>query len=174
MPFPALLIPLIFWAGVAAFSSWAVSRALPLSATRTVRINASVDEVWDLVTDLGRASEWNDHIVHSSAPEGLEEGRKLRMHTHHPETSRLRASFRPTLTVLEPQTEMTWEAKIIARWVLSVTDTIRLSRVEDNLTEVTQTMTFSGMLSPGVPFLTSIEHLQDTSNAKLKALLEQH
>lgn len=173
MPFPALLIPLIFWAGVAALSSWAVSRALPLSATRTVRINAPVDEVWDLVTDPGRAPEWNNHIIHLSAPEGLEEGRKLRMRTQHPETSRLRASFRPTVTVLTPQTEMTWEAKIIARWIMSITNTIRLTRVEDNLTEVTQTMTFSGTLSPGIPFLTSIEHIQDSSNAKLRDLLEQ-
>lgn len=172
MPFPALLIPLIFWTGISALSSWAVSRALQLSAARSIEIAAPVDEVWDVVTDLGRSTEWNDHIILSSAPAGLVEGEKLRMRTQHPETSLLKASFRATITRFIPQEEMTWEAKILFRWALTATDTIKLTPLPGGRTEVTQTMIFEGVLSPGVPFLASIGQLQEASNLKLKQLVE--
>lgn len=172
MPFPALLIPLLFWTGIAAISSWAVSRALQLSAVRSIEIDAPADEVWDVITDLGRSAEWNDHIILSSAPAGLAEGEKLRMRTRHPETSMLKASFRATITDFIPQQEMTWEAKVLFRWVLTATDTIKLTALEGGRTEVTQSMIFEGTLSPGVPFLASIGQLQEASNLKLKKLIE--
>lgn len=173
MPFPALLIPLIFWAGVAALSSWAVSRALPLSASHSIEINAPAEDVWDMITDLGRAPEWNEHIILSSAPAGLVAGGKLRMRTRHPETRHLRASFRSTIITLIPNREMTWEAKILARWILTARDTIALTPLGENRTKVTQTMSFKGTLSPGVPFLTSIGKIQEASNLKLKELVEK-
>lgn len=172
MPLPALLIPLLFWTGIAALSSWAVSRALQLSATQSIEIDAPVEEVWDVITDLGRAPEWNDHIILSSAPAGLATGKKLRIRTRHPETQHLRASFRATVTRLEPNQEFTWEAKILFRWLLTATDTITVSALEGDRTKVTQSMSFEGALSPGVPFLTSIGNIQETSNQKLKALVE--
>lgn len=173
MPIPALLIPLIFWTGIAALSSWAVSRALQLSAERSIEIDASPEDVWEMVTDLERSAEWNDHIVLSSAPAGLIEGKKLRMRTRHPETKHLKASFRATITTLTPHREFTWEARILARWLLTATDTIRLDPLEGNRTQVTQSMMFEGVLSPGVPFLTSIGNIQEVSNLKLRELVEK-
>lgn len=173
MPFPALLIPLLFWTGIAALSSWAVSRALPLSASSSIEIDAPVEEVWGVITDLGRSTEWNDHIILSSAPAGLVAGERLRMRTRHPETPLLKASFRATITSFTPLEEMTWEAKVLSRWILTATDTIRLTPLEDGRTEVTQSMAFEGVLSPGVPFLASISQLQEASNLKLKRLIEE-
>ncbi|WP_253204163.1 hypothetical protein [Corynebacterium glutamicum] len=57
MPFPALLLPLIFWTGIAAVSSWAVSRALPLRADNSIEIDAPVEKVWDFIEETNRVPE---------------------------------------------------------------------------------------------------------------------
>lgn len=172
MPFPALLIPLIFWTAIAAFSSWAVSRALPLRASHTITINAPVEKVWELVSDPQRVAEWNEHIVYARPKDKIAAGTRLIMKAKHPEAPHLNARLRPQIEVFEPNAEVAWKAKIIAPWVLSVSDSTTLHAIDENHTEVTQTMAFSGFLSPGVPFLTSIESIKETSNKKLKALLE--
>lgn len=60
------------------------------------------------------------------APGEIEQGMKLKMKTRHPETNRLTLKFRPTIDVLRPHRELTWSTKIVARWLLTVTDTIEL------------------------------------------------
>lgn len=172
MPFPALLIPLIFWTAIAALSSWAVSRALPLRASNTIEINAPAAKVWELISNPQRASEWNEHIVYARPKEKVAAGSRVIMKAKHPEAPHLSARLRPRIEIFEPNRELSWTAKIIAPWVLAVTDTTTLHEIDENRTEVTQTMGFSGFLSPGVPFLTSIEKLKESSNKKLKALLE--
>ena len=172
MPFPALLLPLIFWTGIAALSSWAVSRALPLRADNSIEIDAPVEKVWDFIEETNRVPEWNEHILYVQAPGEIEQGMKLKMKTRHPETNRLTLKFRPTIEVLRPHRELTWSTKIIARWLLTVTDTIELKPLEDGRTEVDQSMSFSGVLSPGVPFWASISRIKENSNRQLKALIE--
>jgi Uncharacterized conserved protein len=172
MPFPALLIPLLFWSTLAAFSSWAVSRAVPLASSRSVDINAPLGTVWAYVTDPGRYPEWNDHISLAEGPDELTEGSTLRMRSRHPEERRLTKVFTATVTKREPDVELTWSTKILARWILAVTQSYNLEPLPENKTRLTQQMQFTGSLSPGVPFLTSIATIQETSNEKLRALIE--
>ncbi|ALC05677.1 hypothetical protein CDES_06245 [Corynebacterium deserti GIMN1.010] len=172
MPFPALLLPLIFWTAIAALSSWAVSRALPLRANNSIVIDAPAEKVWDVVTDLDRLSEWNEHIIYVRANGEIAQGMRVKMKTQHPESSKLTATFRPVVSVFRPEREVTWSAKIIAKWLLAVTDTTELEPLEDGRTKVHQEMHFSGVLSPGVPFLASISRLKENSNLKLKELVE--
>lgn len=173
MPFPALLIPLLFWTAIAALSSWAVSRALPLSATRSEEIDAPAETAWELLTTLERTPEWNEHILAVTAPQGLVEGGKLRMRVRHPEAHRITATLRPTVTGLEPARQLEWSSRIIAGWLLRVTETITLQPLGADRTEITQTLAFSGVLSPGVPFLASISKLLDSSNKQFRELVEK-
>lgn len=155
-------------------SSWAVSRALPLRADNSIEIDAPVDDVWNFILQTERLPEWNEHIVRAQAAGELSEDMRLKMKTRHPETERLTMNIRPTLDVVRVNRELTWSTKIIARWLLSVTDTIKLRPLEDGRTEVEQSMSFSGLLSPGVPFLASISRIKESSNRQLKALIEQN
>lgn len=172
MPFPALLLPLIFWTGIAAMSSWAVSRALPLRASNAIVIDAPAAKVWETIIDLEHIAEWNDHIVYVQATGEAHSGMRILMKTKHPESPRLTAKFRPTVTIFEPSKEISWSTKIVAKWLLSVTDTTELIELEDGKTEVHQSMTFSGALSPGVPFLASISRIKESSNRQLKERVE--
>lgn len=173
MPFPALLIPLIFWTGIAALSSWAVSRALPLSATESEEVDAPADTAWELLSTVERAPEWNDHILAMEAPRGFAEGRKLQMKVRHPEAHRLTGTFRPTVTTLEQPRKVEWSTRVVAGWILRITQTITLEPLADDRCEITQTLAFSGVLSPGVPFLTSIGKVLDTSNGRFRELVEK-
>lgn len=172
MPFPALLIPLLLWSALAALSSWAVSRAIPLTTSQSVKINAPLDSVWETISDLERYPEWNDHVVETHAPAQLIEGEKFMVKVRHPDSPRLKVTLNPHIASLISEQELTWTTKFWAQWLLTVTQTIRLTAVDDQCTEVTREMRFTGALSPGVPFMISMEKLHKASNQKLKELLE--
>ncbi|WP_080795217.1 SRPBCC domain-containing protein [Corynebacterium pacaense] len=172
MPFPALLLPLIFWSALAVLSSWAVSRAVPLTASQSVRINAPMPLVWETITDIERYPEWNDHLIEAQTVGELSEGARFKVRARHPETKRLRIRFSPTITSWTVGEEVTWTTKLLTKWLLTVTQTIRLTESDGGATTLTREMSFTGALSPGVPFMISVEKLQKASNQKLKDLIE--
>ena len=67
-------------------------------------IQAPLERVWDILSDLSRYGEWNPLIVRAEGP--LVRGGKISISVRIPQ--RKATSFRPTLLALEAKKELRW------------------------------------------------------------------
>lgn len=105
--------------------------------TTEVDINATVDEVWDVLTDFDNYGEWSNF---SSVDGTAQVGQKLRMRM---------PGFRFTSTVATatPGEELRWVAKIFTEGFFFGQHSFVLGDGPDGTTRVTNTEEFSGALA---------------------------
>jgi hypothetical protein len=77
-----------------------------LIKTETV-INAPADRVWAEMTDFGSFPEWNPFVREASGR--LEPGEQLRIRL---QLDRMKMTFKPRVTVVEPGRELRWLATL--------------------------------------------------------------
>jgi hypothetical protein len=105
-------------------------------------INASCDEVWQVLTDFDRYPEWNPFI--GSVVGRLRPGAKLEV-TLLLQGGRERVQ-RPTLVVFEPPTELRWHTRVLFGTVLACEHFFKLTPTEDGRTRLGQGQNYRGML----------------------------
>lgn len=172
MPIPALFIPLIFWTGIAAFSSWAVSKIVPFSSRDSEEIQAPIGKVWDQLMDVSSYPRWNEHLVTADGPENPQPGDKFEITSRLLKTKAKTIHLSAVVTDVEKPRLFGLRTKFLAKSVLTVVRRIELEALDEHRTRVTQSIGFTGVLSPGVPFISSESESLEASNQKLKALIE--
>ncbi|MGJ7538676.1 SRPBCC family protein [Brevibacterium luteolum] len=136
-----LSIPVILAAGIFAYS-----RFNPVSVVIVTELDASPDEVWAVLADTERYSEWNPSIIESSGT--VAPGEKLRSTVMVGEGTVI---FTPTIRTAEPGRELTWSGRM---WVPGLADgehSFLLEALPGGGTRLTQQETLTGVVVPFMP-----------------------
>jgi hypothetical protein len=109
-----------------------------------IRINAPVDKVWNILTDLSANQSWNPFIVQSIGKAEL--GERL---TCRPRISKKRiATFHPTVTRLVPGKVFAWTGHFLVPGLVDGVHVFELVPEEDNTVCLIHRQEFSGFLMP--------------------------
>lgn len=109
-----------------------------------VEVDAPVERVWEVLTDLAAYPDWNPFTrrVESS----LEPGAPVHLHTR---LRRERLAHRVEfVTAIEPPTRLCWGAHIGARFLLLAERCQVLTRLDGGRTRYVTEDTISGLLTP--------------------------
>lgn len=121
-----------------------------------ITINASAQEVWDVLMDFRSHSFWNPFIKSiSGVPEV---GNKIQVVLGGADDKGMR--FNPLVLVNEKQSEFRWKGKLLVKGVFDGEHYFLLKQTADNKCSFTQGEKFSGIL---VPFLSGV--LKDTQDS---------
>jgi hypothetical protein len=111
--------------------------------TSVIDIDASPQEIWEVLTDFAAYGEWSNF----SAAEGT-------AHVGNRLTMRMPGmTFRPTVTVATPGRELRWEGTLGARQIFHGRHSFTLSPNPDGTTRLTNHEVFSGVLVTLTRFL---------------------
>ncbi len=106
-------------------------------------IDAPIDRVWEVLTDLGEYEAWNPFVVEAAGE--LDEGNKMNVKTKLPTGKTF--SFSPTVTRVEPGRSFEWLGNTLAPGVFDGRHVFRLETDGDQ-TKLIQSEQFSGVLVP--------------------------
>jgi hypothetical protein len=120
----------------------------------SIDIAAPPHVVWDVLMDAAAYEEWNPFLSMERPPAAV--GDKLAI-TVRP--GRRTMSFRPTVTVFEPEREVSWLGHLLVPGLVDGAHSLRVELTDDGGTRFHQRETFRGVL---VPLLSSM--LRDTSH----------
>lgn len=107
-----------------------------------IEINAPVETVWDVLTDLGHYGEWNPFIVSSAGEVAV--GQKLTNRMEPPEGKAI--TFKPTVTVVEANRTFEWLGRLGAPGIFDGRHRFDLEPNDDGGTRLTHTEKLSGIL----------------------------
>ena len=110
----------------------------------SVRIRASADRVWGMLTDFGHYPEWNPFIRSISGPLGI--GSRLRVTIAPGE--RRPMSFSPTVLNAEPGKELRWRGRLVLPHLFDGEHSFRITPTADGGVQFDQTERFTGILVP--------------------------
>jgi hypothetical protein len=135
-----------------------------------IEIDAPIDAVWEVLTDLAAYPDWNPFIVSSEGRADVGERLTNRMH---PPGGRA-ITFKPTVTVVEPGVTFEWLGRMGLPGIFDGRHRFALAASTRGGTRVTQSEQFDGVL---VRFMrTSLDTKTvagfDAMNAALKAHVE--
>jgi hypothetical protein len=108
-----------------------------------IEIDATPDEVWQVLVDLERYHEWNPFIVEAQGV--VEHGAHLRL-VMTPPGGRA-ATLKPTVTELRSQQVFEWWGHLVVRGLFDGRHRFELQPTQRG-TRVAQTETFTGILVP--------------------------
>ena len=74
-----------------------------------IDIDASPEQVWAVLTDLGSYHEWNPLFVEASG--NVAEGQRIRLRSKHPANGRL-MTVKPKIIALQAETELRWASSL--------------------------------------------------------------
>ncbi|MEU9036522.1 SRPBCC domain-containing protein [Streptomyces sp. NPDC048352] len=111
-----------------------------------IAIDAPPEEVWAVLTDFPRYCTWNP-FIRAAAGEAVP-GERLTLTTY-PRSGRP-TTFRPTVVVAVPGTELRWTGHFLVRGLLDGEHFLRLSEGPGRSTRLQHGERFRGLL---VPFL---------------------
>ncbi|MFD8145858.1 SRPBCC family protein [Streptomyces sp. NPDC059708] len=114
--------------------------------TTEITIDATPEEVWEVLTDLPRYCVWNPFIRQAGGE--LAPGGRLRL-TMYAESGRP-TTFHPTVKVFTPVTELRWTGHFLVRGLFDGEHFLRLSEGPGRTTRLEHGERFRGLL---VPFL---------------------
>ena len=106
-----------------------------------IDISAPPTEVWAILTDLGSYHEWNPLFVEAAGNVAV--GQRITLSSRHPANGHL-MTVKPTITVLEPGTELRWVSSLPG--IISGEHSFTLSAA-DGGTRLVQAETFRGLLA---------------------------
>ena len=134
----------------------------------SIDIQATTDEVWEVLADFPAYGQWSNF----NAIEGAaEQGTRIRVRMPG-------MSFRPTLTVVAPGRELEWAAKILTPRLFYGRHNFAIAPHTDGTTRVTNTEIFTGVLVlPAQPFFrhgAGADSGYDAFNSALKKRVEDN
>lgn len=109
---------------------------------RTIQIDRSIDEVWEVLTDFESHPEWNPFIRNISGKRQV--GEKLKVHIV--PSGKREMHFSPVVTAVKSPSEFAWQGKLAVRGLFDGAHRFSLEAVDAGHTTMTQSETFSGVL----------------------------
>ena len=107
-------------------------------------INASPEKVWNILTDLGRYTEWNPMITGASGR--AEAGARIRLRFNPPGSKK--NVFRPLVLVAEKSREFRWQGRPRVPFLFDSEHYFVIEQAGDNKTSLTHNMVFFGLIIP--------------------------
>ena len=107
-----------------------------------IEIDASTEEVWQVLAETGRYGEWNPFIP--SLRGELREGAKLEVQIAPPGGKTM--TFRPTVLAADPGRELRWLGRLLAPGLFDGEHRFLLEPLADRRTRLVQSERFSGIL----------------------------
>ena len=107
-----------------------------------IEIDASTEEVWQVLAETGRYGEWNPFIP--SLRGELREGAKLEVQIAPPGGKTM--TFRPTVLAAAPGRELRWLGRLLAPGLFDGEHRFLLEPLADRRTRLVQSERFSGIL----------------------------
>lgn len=135
--------------------------------TTNVVVDAPVEHVWDVLTDLGHHQAWNPFITAASGT--MRTGERLVLKVQPPGGRAM--TFRPTVTVVQHHQRLEWLGHLGLPGLLDGRHSFTFAPMPGDRSLVTQKETFSGVL---VPFLgTMLDRTRSGFLAMNEALAHQ-
>ena len=106
-----------------------------------IEIDASPEEVWSVLTDFAKFSDWNPFIRWIKGE--LTKGAKLEVRIQ--PTGARGSTFKPTVLSVDPPRELRWVGHL---WISGLFDgehTLRIESIGDNRARFEQKETFTGL-----------------------------
>lgn len=130
------------------YTAW--SNTHPVRLTASLEIDASSDDVWQVLTDLSAYPQWNPFMTSSEVTSKggrLEEGATLRnvMHDRTGDTV-----FTPEVLTAEPGRELRWIGKMGPGWIADGEHRFVIEEIGDHRVRLTQSESFTGVAVPFV------------------------
>lgn len=108
---------------------------------KTIEIEASVSQVWVVLTDFGSYPAWNPFM---RAIEGdLAEGARLSVRIEPPGGRELR--IKPTVLVVEPERELRWIGRLLLPGIFDGEHRLSLEVIDQERSRFTQAERFTGI-----------------------------
>jgi len=130
-----------FVAILGGYAIWTNTRPYTLQAS--VRIAATPQQVWAVLTDLAAYPGWNPFIVSSSGRVQVGAILTNRMHDATGDTT-----FTPTVLVVEPGRELRWIGKVGPGGIFDGEHTFTIKQIRPGLVLFTQREDFTGVAIP--------------------------
>jgi hypothetical protein len=112
--------------------------------TRTVELDATPQQVWDVLTDAPAHADWNPFITNMDGD--LEVGRQIEVRIAPPGGKAM--TFRPTVTHADPAHHLAWLGRLLLPGLFDGAHSFTLEPLPGNRTQLTQSETFRGLLVP--------------------------
>lgn len=148
----------VFLVLLTTYTIWTNARPYTLKAS--IEIEATPEEVWQVLTDLPSYHEWNPFIV--SAKGTAEKDATLRL-VMHDDTGN--TTFTPTVLATEPGRELRWTGRVGPGLIFDGEHRFRIDPLEGGRVRVTQSEDFTGV---AVPFYRGTLH--DNTLPQFKAM----
>lgn len=143
-----------------------------------IEIDAPVQKVWDILTNMGDYPNWNSFIV-KSQPKGsgaIEQGTPLTISIATKKGGSV-SEYEDTITRFEPAKELRWQGHVISSMLLSVEHFFILSPgAKPNSCHFLQGETFTGLLVAPVKLTSTFNDMRAAykrMNEDLKRFAEQ-
>ena len=108
-----------------------------------IEINASPEQVWQLLTDFSRLPEWNPFIQRASG--NLNPGEKIEVRLQPPDATGM--TIKPTITRVEPQRELRWLGHLLFPGLFDGEHIFTLEPVANNRVKLIHREEFRGLLA---------------------------
>lgn len=117
---------------------------MSLEITTTIRIAASPQAVWDVLTDFGAYGTWNPFMTRIEGT--AEVGTRLVVHMSPP--GGRATTFRPTVLDVVPGRELRWVGRLGPRGLFDGVHSFVLTGKPEGSTELVHAERFTGVLVP--------------------------
>lgn len=108
----------------------------------TIDIDATADEIWDVLVDLDRYADWNPFVVRASGHVAV--GERLDVDITPPGGRRSR--FRPVVTEVDPHRSFEWLGRLPVPGMFQGRHRFELSPLGDGATRLIHSEDFRGLL----------------------------
>lgn len=135
-----------------------------------IKINASDEQVWNILTDFSSFPEWNPFIRRiSGKPEA---GKKLEAFLQPPNSKGM--TFRPTMLKAEKNRELRWLGKLWISGLFNGEHAFIIDPIDESHIQFTQYEKFTGLLVPLFgSILANTQHGFEEMNQALKEQVEK-
>jgi len=123
-----------------------------------VVVEATREDAWDVLTDLGRYGEWNPYLVRASGR--AVEGARVRFETA------ASSSIDAEVLIVRPLRKLEWESRVLAPGVLDHEQIFRVVPVDARRVRIVHEARWEGVLAP----LARIEDDREGLSAMIRAL----
>jgi hypothetical protein len=137
-----------------------------------IEVDATAEQVWQILTDLPGYPDWHPAVVHTSG--------QLRVGARQREVVRTgsgrQLTFRPVLTVVAPGRQLTRRGRLLAPGIFTGVHSYLIEPAGPGLVRVTQAERFTGVLVPFVRGRLATETLAQfrAALAGMAARIQQH
>lgn len=111
--------------------------------TRTIAVDASAEQVWNLLTDTAAYPQWNPFITRLDGV--LEAGSRLQVRISPPGGRPM--TFRPTVTHVEPEHRLAWLGRFLVPGLFDGAHSFTLEPADGDRTRLVHSETFRGALT---------------------------